>query len=100
MTIQKLPVSEIRDKFRKAYRGSDDPLFELCMNSLPAVPVHALCYFRDGDKYCCVFGDFRNLPEDPAGFGDTETEAYCELRKQMNLKREVTNTADIERHGA
>ena len=46
------------------------------------VPASALCYFRDGNKWCCVFGDFINLQESPAGFGDTQAEAFNNLSQQ------------------
>jgi len=37
--------------------------------------------FRDGDKWCATFGDFVNLQESQAGFGDTCLEALSELAK-------------------
>lgn len=46
-----------------------------------AIPDTALCFFRDGNKWCCVFGDFINLQESPAGFGDTFDEALDGLKK-------------------
>lgn len=44
-----------------------------------SIPASALCFFRDGDKWCCVNGDFDNLQESPAGFGDTFEEALANL---------------------
>ena len=41
---------------------------------------YALCFVREGNKWACVFGDFRNLAESPAGFGDTLEEARADLR--------------------
>ena len=35
-----------------------------------SIPDDAICFFPDGNKWCCVFGDFENLQESPAGFGD------------------------------
>jgi hypothetical protein len=43
------------------------------------VPVNAFCFFRDGDQWCCVWGDFKNLQESPAGFGETQDEACMGL---------------------
>lgn len=47
----------------------------------PALPAAAVCFFKDGDRWCCVNGDFINLQESPAGFGETFEEALDELRK-------------------
>jgi|GEM_PF-4317576 len=46
------------------------------------IPAHALCYFKDGDQWCCVFGDFINLQESPAGFGNTQSDALVDLTIQ------------------
>ena len=48
------------------------------------VPHNAICYFMDGDKFCCVFGDFVDLQESPAGFGDTQESAYEQLLLEFN----------------
>lgn len=45
------------------------------------VPNEACCFFEDGDKWCAVHGDFQNLEESPAGFGDTFEEALDQLQK-------------------
>ena len=44
-------------------------------------PDHAVCFFRDGNKWCCVNGDFVNLQESPAGFGNTFDEALSDLKR-------------------
>lgn len=44
------------------------------------IPAHAICFFTDGDVWCCVFGDFINLQESPAGFGKKFEEALADLR--------------------
>ena len=54
-------------------------LNDLVVSSLPK---EAVCFFRDGNKWCCVFGDFINLQESIAGFGDTFEEALENLRYQ------------------
>ena len=46
---------------------------------LHGVPKEALCFFRDGNAWCCVHGDFANLQETPAGFGETFSEALDDL---------------------
>lgn len=38
-----------------------------------------IMYTQDGDKICATFGDFVNLEESPAWFGDTEEEAKADL---------------------
>ena len=40
------------------------------------IPDDAICFFKDGDKMVAVFGDFKNLQESPAGFGETFVEAF------------------------
>lgn len=47
----------------------------------PSIPHSAVCFFKDGDKWCCVHGDFVNLQESPAGFGDTFDEAMDDLER-------------------
>lgn len=51
------------------------------------VPASALCYFKEGDKFQCVFGDFINLQESPAGFGDTYDEAFEDLKKNWEIQK-------------
>ena len=48
---------------------------------LSAIPDAAVCFFKDGDKWCCVLGDFISLQDSPAGFGETFEEALEGLRK-------------------
>ena len=43
------------------------------------IPHEAICFFKDGDQWCAVFGDFVNLQESKAGFGDTFEDALNEL---------------------
>lgn len=45
------------------------------------IPHHAVCIFKDGDKWCAVYGDFINLEESVAGFGKDFTEAIDELQR-------------------
>ena len=43
--------------------------------------------FLDGDKWCAVRGDFINLQESIAGFGETPTIAFERMRlKELNNK--------------
>ena len=58
----------------------------------PSIPASAICYFMDGDQWCCVFGDFINLQESPAGFGNTQIEALKDLIK--NFQSEKDKLAD------
>ncbi len=43
------------------------------------VPDDAVCLFKDGDKWCAVFGDFKDLATSPAGFGENTDEAIADL---------------------
>ena len=47
----------------------------------PSIPDSAVCFFMDGDKWCCVNGDFVNLQDSPAGFGSTFDEAFANFQK-------------------
>jgi hypothetical protein len=47
------------------------------------IPVNSLCFFRDGDNWCCVFADFKNLRESPAGFGRTMPDAQADLALKL-----------------
>lgn len=42
----------------------------------------AACFFKDGNAWCCVRGDFTNLQESPAGFGETMEAALNHLHAQ------------------
>lgn len=46
------------------------------------IPDSAVCFFKDGDDWCCVFGDFINLQESFAGFGKTFDDALSDLRRR------------------
>ena len=52
------------------------------LESRRSIPASAVCFFRDGDKMCAVFGDFVNLQESPAGFGDNFEEALADLERK------------------
>jgi len=44
-------------------------------------------YVIDGNQVCCTYHNFRNLQQDPAGFGDSLKDAFIDLIKQRPLKR-------------
>lgn len=88
-------IIEPRHRFRETHCsqcgasfGAGDHGYSHCRNHLTAsgIPKAALCYFRDGDQWCCVLGDFKNLQESPAGFGDTEDDAYKDLLGQITCE--------------
>lgn len=45
------------------------------------IPDAAVCFFKDGDEWCCVFGNFIDLQVSPSGFGQTFSEALDDLNK-------------------
>jgi hypothetical protein len=49
------------------------------------VPKSATCFFREGTKIGCVRGDFIDLQNSPAGFGNTREEAEADLLRQEAL---------------
>jgi hypothetical protein len=55
----------------------------------PGPPHNAICFFMDGNKWCAVFGDYVNLQESPAGFGDNFEEALADLKSRQPLDREA-----------
>jgi hypothetical protein len=46
------------------------------------IPHNAVCFFQDGDKWCCVYGDFVDLQESFAGFGATFEESMANLASE------------------
>lgn len=54
-------------------------------NAASSIPHNAVCFFADGDKMCAVFGDFVNLQESPAGFGDDFISALNDLRAKNRV---------------
>lgn len=56
------------------------------------IPHDSICYFKDGDKQCAVFGDFVNLQESPAGFGDNFDSALADL--ELEYKKYNTEVED------
>ncbi len=58
-----------------------------------ACPLHGgprIQYDVDGNKICATVEGFRNLQEDPAGFGDTQAEALRHLHEQLSQPKEST----------
>ena len=53
-----------------------------------SIPASAICYFMDGNHWQCVFGDFINLQESPAGFGNTQIEALVDLNKKFQAEKD------------
>ncbi len=47
------------------------------------IPHDALVFFPDGNMMCAVNGDFDNLQESPAGFGEGMLEALDSLHKDL-----------------
>ena len=47
------------------------------------VPENAACFYKDGNMWVCVRGDFKNLQESPAGFGVTMDEALDALHADI-----------------
>lgn len=43
------------------------------------LPTCAVCYFMDGDQWCCAHADFVNVQESPCGFGPTMADALSAL---------------------
>ena len=54
------------------------------LNKRP-IPQDAYCFFRDGDKWCCVRGDFVSILKSPDGFGYTFDEAMSDLTTKLPI---------------
>lgn len=54
------------------------------------IPAEAVCFFRDGDRWCCVHGDFLNLQQSPAGFGYSFDEALADLKANSAIRLNET----------
>lgn len=60
-----------------------DCLIEAIQEYQRFIPNHAVCFFRDGAKWVCVFGDFIDLQVSPAGFGDSFDMALADLMSRI-----------------
>jgi hypothetical protein len=61
---------------------------DLAYKHRPALPASAVCFFKDGDRWCCVNADFVNLMGSPAGFGETFADALTALEGELSLRSE------------
>lgn len=50
------------------------------------LPDAAICFFKDGQDWCCVFGDFQNLQVSPKGFGATFSDALDSLNQHFQME--------------
>lgn len=83
--LQAMPNRRDLDQVRKiSVRtvAGYEVLLDAYRKKRPSIPHNAICTFMDGDKWCAVFGDFENLQESPAGFGDTVESAVKNLQSQ------------------
>lgn len=77
--LQRLNAEVDRIEERAERRAAMKALPEIARALSSGVPDDAACFFKDGSAWCCVRGDFVNLQESPAGFGDTMEEALTAL---------------------
>lgn len=47
------------------------------------IPSYATCFFKDGNQWCCVFGDFINLQESLSGFGPSWEDSLSDLERNV-----------------
>lgn len=62
---------------------------------MSAIPNNAFCFFKDGNMWCCVLGDFVNLQESPAGFGKTLLSALRDLLKNLPKNLDIWKNITI-----
>jgi hypothetical protein len=57
------------------------------LNNFPEsyLPDSAFCFYKDGDRWCCVHGDFVNPQDSFAGFGETWEEAMIDLQRHEEV---------------
>ena len=70
-----MPMRAELEELVAAYRGANRR----------AIPPQAVCFFMDGNQWCCVNGDFVDLAVSPAGFGDTFVSAMENLKPNAVL---------------
>jgi hypothetical protein len=85
---------ERREKLLEAFRDADYEaesrawIRELIKKALKperhSIPHNAVCFWLEGDKMQAVFGDFVDLQNSPAGFGDNFDEALADLKVQSS----------------
>lgn len=46
------------------------------------IPHEAVCFFKDGNQWLCVRGDFKNLAESRVGFGENFEDAMNDLQEK------------------
>lgn len=54
------------------------------------IPNEALVMFLDGERWCCCRGNFVDLQESLAGFGETKEAAISDLWKKEDASYEKT----------
>jgi len=64
-----------------------------------AIPAEAICLYKDGNAWCAVFGNFINLQESPAGFGDTTEEAIANLKEELEKEAKKQPWVETGDHG-
>lgn len=64
----------------------DSELVPAQLVMMEGVPHSATCFFKIGEKWCCVFGDFKNIKESPYGSGATFEEALIKAQAAVRLK--------------
>lgn len=70
-----------------------DMILETVDEAPKSIPHNAACFFRDGNMWACVFGDFINLQESPAGFGESFDTALIDL--QSNHEKEKRYVSEL-----
>ena len=81
-------MNDILQNMKKKFDCFIDKADSFIKSQTPSIPASAVCCFVDGDQWCCVFGDFINLQESPAGFGKTPEEALNSLLIKLNPQKE------------
>lgn len=90
--IQVKPVESFSGRVHIAYCPKCGNYLKVINYQQNGLPSCAICFFHDGNKICCTFGDFENLQESPAGFGDTHEEAFADLQQEWEkYKKGLTN---------
>ncbi len=68
-----------------------DHLIEVVQNIYPrrCIPNEALVLYLDGNRWCCCRGNFVDLQESIAGFGDTKEDAMADLWRKEDAVYEA-----------
>lgn len=69
--------------------------FDIYRANCPAgVPLEAICFWRDGEQWCCAMGDWSEEGVAPLGRGETREEAERDLIEAIEGQADELRTVE------